>query len=70
MQIISNGKLKSVEHRVLASSYEAPRIPVPVLFNPAYIADTYGPLPKIDETARYHDFEEAGDKSSIKKLQH
>lgn len=60
MQIISNDKYKSVEHRVLANSYQEPRISIAVFFNPAANdADTYGPLPEItspDEPARYRNF--------------
>ncbi|XP_074338573.1 1-aminocyclopropane-1-carboxylate oxidase homolog 1-like [Apium graveolens] len=67
LQTISNGKYKSVEHRILAADSYEPLIPVPVPFNPAYIADIYGPL-HIDETARYHDFEEVDAKSSTKNF--
>ncbi|WOH12375.1 hypothetical protein DCAR_0831878 [Daucus carota subsp. sativus] len=60
LQIISNDKYRSVEHRVLANSLQEPRISVAVFFNPANDADTYGPLPEItslDEPARYRDFD-------------
>ncbi|KAK1378043.1 hypothetical protein POM88_024787 [Heracleum sosnowskyi] len=66
LQMISNGKYKSVEHRVLTNSYEESGIPVADSFNPSNVADTYELLPEIDEMARYHDFEELGAKGLIK----
>ncbi|XP_051203895.1 1-aminocyclopropane-1-carboxylate oxidase homolog 4 [Lolium perenne] len=49
LQIMSNDKYKSVEHRVVMNSCEEARVSVAVFFNPGKRGDSvfYGPLPEL-----------------------
>ncbi|KAM7487774.1 hypothetical protein LguiB_025258 [Lonicera macranthoides] len=56
LQIMSNDEYKSVEHRVLANAFDAPRISVTTFFNPSLRENNYGPLPELispEKPARY-----------------
>ncbi|KAI8562996.1 hypothetical protein RHMOL_Rhmol03G0079600 [Rhododendron molle] len=61
LQIVSNGKYKSVEHRVLANSNPEPRISIVIFFNLWKWKGSgyYGPLPELlspEKPAIYRDF--------------
>ncbi|XP_074279936.1 1-aminocyclopropane-1-carboxylate oxidase homolog 4-like [Silene latifolia] len=59
LQIISNGKYNSVDHRVYANPLQDPRVSIAVFFNPGNREDTYGPLPELvspEEPALYQEF--------------
>lgn len=47
LQIMSNDKYRSVEHRVVANSVHEPRISVAIFFNPGNLEIMYGPLPEL-----------------------
>ncbi|KAK1552599.1 hypothetical protein Q3G72_019824 [Acer saccharum] len=47
LQILSNDEYKSVQHRVLASSSDEPRVSVGVFFHPSEKESLYGPLPEL-----------------------
>ncbi|KAI3933606.1 hypothetical protein MKX01_032711 [Papaver californicum] len=47
LQIISNGKYRSVEHRVVANSFREPRISIAIFFKPSQRDVLYGPLPEL-----------------------
>lgn len=49
LQIMSNDKYKSVEHRVVMNSHEEARVSVGIFFNPGKRGDSifYGPLPEL-----------------------
>ncbi|CAO2834986.1 unnamed protein product [Amaranthus hypochondriacus] len=59
LQMISNDKYKSVEHRVYANPLHEPRISIAIFFNPSRREDLYGPLPEIvspEQPALYQQF--------------
>ncbi|KAF7133013.1 hypothetical protein RHSIM_Rhsim09G0090500 [Rhododendron simsii] len=59
LQIISNDEYKSVEHRVLASPLQEPRVSVAVFCNPSNRDGLFGPLPELvsqEKPARYRQF--------------
>ncbi|KAK9749301.1 hypothetical protein RND81_02G116300 [Saponaria officinalis] len=59
LQILSNGKYTSVDHRVYANSLQEPRISIAVFFNPGNRENLYGPLPELispEEPALYCEF--------------
>ncbi|KAI3890595.1 hypothetical protein MKX03_036143 [Papaver bracteatum] len=47
LQIMSNDKYRSVEHRVLANSLREPRISIAIFFKPRHKEILYGPLPEL-----------------------
>ncbi|KAI3886215.1 hypothetical protein MKW92_018599 [Papaver armeniacum] len=47
LQIMSNDKYRSVEHRVLANSLREPRISIAIFFKPSHKEILYGPLPEL-----------------------
>ncbi|PIA34004.1 hypothetical protein AQUCO_03900116v1 [Aquilegia coerulea] len=47
LQMVTNGRYKSVEHRVLANPNKQPRISVGVFFNPSNREELYGPLDEL-----------------------
>ncbi|KAI3888065.1 hypothetical protein MKX03_027357 [Papaver bracteatum] len=47
LQIMSNDKYRSVEHRVLANSFREPRISIAIFFKPSNRDIMYGPLPEL-----------------------
>jgi isopenicillin N synthase-like dioxygenase len=48
MQLVSNGKYKSVEHRVLANNTKLPRLSVATFFNPLRSEEKpYGPIKEL-----------------------
>ncbi|RZC61480.1 hypothetical protein C5167_023242 [Papaver somniferum] len=47
LQIMSNDKYLSVEHRVVANSFRKPRISIAIFFNPGNMEIKYGPLPEL-----------------------
>lgn len=59
LQIISNNKYTSVEHRVYANPLHEPRVSIAVFFNPSMRENLYGPLAEItspEEPALYRQF--------------
>lgn len=59
LQILSNDEYKSVEHRVLASSAEEPRVSVAVFFHPSEKENLYGPIKDLisfDKPPLFEDF--------------
>ncbi|KAI4357565.1 hypothetical protein L6164_001504 [Bauhinia variegata] len=59
LQIISNEKYKSVDHRVLANASGEPRVSVAVFYNPGARENVFGPLPELtsaEKPARYRSF--------------
>ncbi|KAJ4974858.1 hypothetical protein NE237_008032 [Protea cynaroides] len=59
LQILSNEKYRSVEHRVLANHHPQPRISIANFFNASKKDDCYGPLPELispDKPALYREF--------------
>ncbi|XP_021748793.1 1-aminocyclopropane-1-carboxylate oxidase homolog 4-like [Chenopodium quinoa] len=59
LQILSNDKYTSVEHRVYANPQHEPRVSIAVFCNPSKRDDLYGPLPEIvspEEPAHYRQF--------------
>ncbi|KAG9443846.1 hypothetical protein H6P81_015186 [Aristolochia fimbriata] len=60
-QMMSNGKYKSVEHRVVANSQKDPRISIANFFGPTETGNyrSYGPLPELvsdEKPAEYRNF--------------
>lgn len=59
LQMMSNGKYKSVEHRVMANPLPEARVSIAVFLNPSIRDNLYGPFPEIispEEPARYREF--------------
>ncbi|KAH9621298.1 hypothetical protein KSS87_013289 [Heliosperma pusillum] len=59
LQILSNGKYTSVDHRVYANPLQEPRVSIAVFSNPGSRENTYGPLPELvspEEPALYQEF--------------
>ncbi|CAL5047138.1 unnamed protein product [Urochloa decumbens] len=61
LQIMSNDKYKSVDHRVIMNTREEARVSIAIFFNPGKRGDTvfYGPLPELvssDNPPKYRDF--------------
>lgn len=59
LQIISNDKYTSVEHRVYANPLHEPRVSIAVFFNPSLRENLYGPLPEVvspEEPGLYKQF--------------
>lgn len=52
LQMISNDQYTSAEHRVLANSYQEPRVSIAVFFNPSIRENLYGPLPELVSTEK------------------
>ncbi|KNA16231.1 hypothetical protein SOVF_090750 [Spinacia oleracea] len=47
LQLLSNDKYTSVEHRAYANPWHEPRVSVVVFFNPSMMENLYGPIPEI-----------------------
>ncbi|KAL9245311.1 hypothetical protein vseg_018977 [Gypsophila vaccaria] len=59
LQILSNGKYTSVDHRVYANPLQEPRVSIAVFFNPGNRESLYGPLPELvshHQPALYREF--------------
>lgn len=59
LQIMSNDIYKSVEHRVLANSFQEPRVSVAIFLNPGQRENSFGPFPELisdEKPAVYREF--------------
>ncbi|KAL3751184.1 hypothetical protein ACJRO7_012065 [Eucalyptus globulus] len=59
LQIMSNDKYKSVDHRVLANPNREPRVSIAVLYYPSNREDEFGPFPELvssDKPAAFRQF--------------
>ncbi|XP_010043958.2 1-aminocyclopropane-1-carboxylate oxidase homolog 4-like [Eucalyptus grandis] len=59
LQIMSNDKYKSVDHRVLANPNREPRVSIATLYNPSNSENEFGPFPELvssDKPAAFRQF--------------